>query len=485
MIYFPVLSIRDFGKHIKNTMQNTAENANAAKRGRKPKAKGRKGNGRKGCERSKGAGTLEFRKRKGYFARWTVNGKRFSKLIGHVSLADAEKALADLVAPYRVRDEIARAEMLQGRIDGAKARLERIEAASPAMRLDEAFDAYRDSPLRPDTANENRLMLVGARFGFFVEFMKESYPDIVELRQVTQAHAQAFSVSRWVNKKSPSTYNAIIAICSLVYKVLADDERARIGNNPFAKIKRKHETPFKRRELTTEELRRVCAFVSGELRVLFAIGIYTGLRLSDCVFLKWGNVDLARRIITVTPRKTSRKTGATVTIPIHGELLAVLNETPANDRAGYVIPELAEMYAKTPMCLINRIKAVFNSCGIETQEENKSGVRAHVVVGFHSLRHTFVSLCANSGVPLALVQSITGHARVEMTRHYFHANENALKTAIAALPSVGGAVTPESEAEAVAGRFRAFREAVDGMTDAERVRALDYLKNLSAVEVTA
>ena len=53
-----------------------------------------------------------------------------------------------------------------------------------------------------------------------------------------------------------------------------------------------------------------------------------------------------------------------------------------------------------------------------------------------SRRHTFVSFAANAGVPLHIVQSIVGHESTAMTRHYYHENITALKSAVAAIPTL-------------------------------------------------
>ena len=63
--------------------------------------------------------------------------------------------------------------------------------------------------------------------------------------------------------------------------------------------------------------------------------------------------------------------------------------------------------------------------------------RKSVVASFHSLRHTFVSLSANAGVPLPVVQSIVGHCSTAMTRHYYHENLDALRSAVASIPEIG------------------------------------------------
>lgn len=64
--------------------------------------------------------------------------------------------------------------------------------------------------------------------------------------------------------------------------------------------------------------------------------------------------------------------------------------------------------------------------------------RKSVVASFHSLRHTFVSISANAGVPLPVVQSIVGHCSTAMTQHYYHESENALRQTVEAIPAIGG-----------------------------------------------
>ena len=244
-----------------------------------------------------------------------------------------------------------------------------------------------------------------------------------------------------------------------LWRVLADHPKARLVCNPWEKVKKREVIEHTRRELTLEELANVCGSVTGEMRTLFAVGVYTGLRLGDCALLDWGEVDLVRRRICLIPRKTKRHAhGKPVVIPIHATLAAILDETPTKNRKGYVVPELAELYERNPSTLSHHISAVFAAAGIETQSK-KEGERAKVDVGFHSLRHTFVSLSANAGAPLAIVQAIVGHSNPAMTRHYFHEQESALTTAVAALPDVTGSAIDAEAATSTAGREDAAQDA--------------------------
>jgi hypothetical protein len=67
-----------------------------------------------------------------------------------------------------------------------------------------------------------------------------------------------------------------------------------------------------------------------------------------------------------------------------------------------------------------------------------SGKRAVVEVGFHSLRHSFVSLCREAHAPLSVVESIVGHSNPAMTRLYSHTSEQAAGAAVNLLPAVLG-----------------------------------------------
>jgi hypothetical protein len=59
-------------------------------------------------------------------------------------------------------------------------------------------------------------------------------------------------------------------------------------------------------------------------------------------------------------------------------------------------------------------------------------------VGFHSLRHTWVSMHAAAGTPGAVIQASVGHANPAMTAHYTHVNEITARDVARALPAFSG-----------------------------------------------
>ena len=416
--------------------------------------------------RRKGAGTLEKRPDGVFRARWTVDGKTYTRTTGTTDRREAEKRLAEIVAPFNLKSEAATLEGLAAKVAGVRAEIKRREDAAPALTLAGLWDAFKASPRRAD-CGPTSLEVYRAKVERLVAWTAKNRPDFHEVRDFDEDAAAAFFADL-AAEVLPETYNAYLTTARYVWRVVKKD--ARWTSDPFEEIRRRTAAPHRRRELTVDELRTVAGAVRGEMRTLFATGIYTGLRLGDCACLNWKSIDFTRGLLSVVPMKTARHSqGRPLEIPMHPALAAILAETPPDRRRGLVNPELAAMYKETHGARLSAaVQKVFTACGIETHGE-KDGHRASVEVSFHSLRHTFVSLCANNGTPLSVVQAIAGHADPHMTEHYFHESLAATRRAVAALPDI---LTDEAAAAGDADPDRAtldrIRELAATLTPAGR-----------------
>ena len=418
--------------------------------------------GRKAAGHAKGAGTLHKHGRF-YRAVWMVDGQLFRRSTGTADKREAEKRLAEFVAPYHTKREakkdVADAKRAKqaafkeaAAVLDERARHRRMEAGRLLVPLSGAWEAFDGSlSRRPVSRNVNRIY--ENRWGVFLAWMEKNRPAAHGLADVDEETARSF-MREIRAKSSPKTFNDYRALLSQMWRIL-DADAGLDGFNPWTGIARLDRDTHARRELTVEELARVVAPLEGEWRRLFAVGIYTGLRLGDAVKLTWGAVDLVRGFIQWTPHKTA-KHGTVVRIPMFPALRAILAEVPATGRKGYVLPELAELFDTHEKAVNYRVRHIFEAAGIKTQGETGRAnpktdtTRKAVEVGFHSLRHTFVSLCANAGVPLHIVQSIVGHTNAAMTAHYFHVSDDALRGAVKALPDVfGGRSAPALPAPVV------------------------------------
>ena len=121
-----------------------------------------------------------------------------------------------------------------------------------------------------------------------------------------------------------------------------------------------------------------------------------------------------------------------MTIPVHLALGAALASEIVS--TGPVLPSVAELYGRSRWQVSHELSRIFKAANIQTSVRLEGRHRRTPEATFHSLRHTFVSFAANAGVPLHVVQSIVGHESTAMTRHYYHENIAALKSAVAAIP---------------------------------------------------
>ena len=397
--------------------------------------------------RKKGKGSLQREPNGKYTLRCTINGKRVSKDTGTTDLAEAERFLENFMRPY-VKDDAARTyENVLAAVESERQRAERLEDEKQQLKLIDAWPEYVRSPYRRDLATNT---IEGKRvcWNTFVKWVigdektgtKGVFPEVVEVRQVRPDIAEAYLDMMRI-EHAASTYNNRLCTLREIFRVLTPKARCKV--NPFDGIPLRADDSHSRRELTIEELSRLVTFATkaGESwKTLFAIGMYTGLRLGDCCTLKWSEVDIPRCIIQREPQKTKRYSkGKPVTIPIHTVLSEILRQTPMEGRTGYVLPEIARMYiAKNGRPEVSRqIKKIFTAAGIVTSVEVEGRKWKAPEATFHSLRHTFVSLSANAGVPLHIVQSIVGHESTAMTRHYYHENIEALTRAVSAIPNIG------------------------------------------------
>lgn len=166
-----------------------------------------------------------------------------------------------------------------------------------------------------------------------------------------------------------------------------------------------------------------------ETRLMFALGFYTGLRISDILRLTWGDV-LGKKEITVQERKT----GKTRKMQVHPDLRAIIDEAaidlnPAPDyfvkqRGGInggFVDEKAHIFTSKkgpaigqPLTVMGaniRIRQTLKEYGINTQNPSS-----------HCLRKTFARRVyeANGRTEdaLILLSQILNHTGPAMTRKY-------------------------------------------------------------------
>ena len=182
----------------------------------------------------------------------------------------------------------------------------------------------------------------------------------------------------------------------------------------------------KAKVLSQQEIQRL--FTSGLLttrdKTLCAVMLYTACRVKECVTLKIKDVyDSKRRVrpeLIIRKGSTKGKL-ATRTIPVLDDLRRHLElYKPKASRDGYLFPGrwgrgyLHEDYAAI----------IFREGCKRVDIEGAST---------HSCRRTALTLMSNAGIPLRVIQEISGHRNLEQLQKYLEVEPSQIRGAIAAL----------------------------------------------------
>lgn len=304
-----------------------------------------------------------------------------------------------------------------------------MQGQSSTLKVIDAWQAWLDSPLKgnPGAATIRGYDATWKRFSKWIPAHKVEY-----LHEITETYAQDYISDLWKSGISPRTFNGHTMFLKSMFAVLR--VKAGLLTNVWANIKSMDKETQGRQNFTPEELRAICSKAKGAIRYMIGIGLYTGMRLGDVVNLKWKNI--GKNSITMIPSKTKRK-GKQITLPIHPVLRVLLNELRKQAAGEYLFPAEHNAYQGDDSSVSKRFQTFLEDCGITTTEAGGAHRRKAIVrKGFHSLRHSFVSLCAANRVPQVAIQDLVGHGSPAMTALYSHADFEQKQSAINGLPAM-------------------------------------------------
>lgn len=408
-------------------------------------------------------GRIYKRGKKGnFYLQYYQEGKEHREVLrdehgNPITKADKARAAADrILAPLRFKDDAQKLRTLVNEISTLeqKAECAAAELKNSSATLEAGWDLYLRCPTCPDTytrfgKNEppqtSRAYIVRGYYRNWVDWMREHHPEVKLLSEVTEDMAQDY-IDALKERYGVHGFsvNARMRILRQIYFCLLEDEKIIMSRDPFKRMKPVKTFSTTREALTIEEVQRlVNAAKTPDMRLLVLIGFCTGLRLGDCCTLQWGEVDLARRIISRIPNKMADRVpnpeNIRVKIGIPALLLNELLAIPASARHGAVLPAIDAKYRDHRMNLYHDITLLFRAAKIQTVKPGSKTAqhpKGTIIKGFHSLRHTFVSLSAEAGAPQHVIQQIVGHSSPLMTMHYLHLGNADLMRSAALIPEL-------------------------------------------------
>lgn len=371
-----------------------------------------------------GVGTL-YKSRGRYYGRVTVNGRRITVATHCTTRADAERFLDRFTLPMRAGNDKARLEHLAAEIRCIDADVEEVERRENDYQITDLLQRVITSrPMSKSTRIDYR-----AALGALCRFVEDTHLGIERMSEITNDAALEFR-DYLTERVKPGTVRLYVAKLKATWSALAPP-----SPNPWRGIRLSaRSTP--RMDLSEDEFKSVmeeARKTGGDVAYMFELAASTAMRMSDCCLLKWEAVDLSRRTLTFVPQKL-RRTGKTIQIPMSSTVFSLLSSRAVDgSNRGYVSPKLASAWS----CNFaqRRARRVFTAAGIPPNS-GKS---------FHSLRVHAITRMLDSGIPLATVQAIAGHASAEMTQHYYRCDLDRAREAIDKLSQSNGHGAMETE----------------------------------------
>ena len=306
-------------------------------------------------------------------------------------------------------------------------------------------DAWKVYDCHPDKATPSTVSEQQAYEITWRDFLKHLKNPGMLLDDVTPALAVKYANYMRTLEIAVDTHNRKIRRLKKIFQTLSDYYQ---GDNPFTgrslmRKSREEQNGVRRLSFTRKQEQELLKALEDptrkvmnkrEIRVLYHLGLFTGQRMKDCALLQWNRVNFDRKRIWVKQFKTGKE----VTIPIADKLMEVLQEAKSWECNEYVLPALAERYQtrdKNGKCiganLLNiDVMRVIRWIGLEPSVKVPGRKKKVTVYGFHSLRHSFASHCAEAGVPKAVAQSILGADSDIIDKYYVHIGEEAQEKAI-------------------------------------------------------
>lgn len=233
------------------------------------------------------------------------------------------------------------------------------------------------------------------------------------LSEISPMDLEAYKASLQAQGKSPKTIEHALTMIRSIYRKLQSWDLYE-GRIPTDCIQWPRFDNRRERWLTPEEARALMEEISRrgwDPQKMFwrmcMIALYTGMRFSEIANLRGEQVNLAAGTIRAQNTKSSRDR----TVFISGELKSILQEIPL--QPGHLIFPTRNGGVRIAASDIFRraVKALGLNDGLDDRKH-------HVV--FHTLRHTFGSWLAISGVPLYWIAKLMGHTNHDITERYSH-----------------------------------------------------------------
>ena len=319
--------------------------------------------------------------------------------------------------------------------------------AAKVMTVNDAFDRYisRKYDLKPTTKSNYQFN--------YDHFVREGFGQ-EKIGKIRYSDVKKFYYDLMKERGiKPRTLDGVNTVLHSTFKMAVRDEiiRSNPAEGVMAEIKKSDLwVKTRRRGLTVPEQRELVEFMKDSHQFkgwvpVITVLLGTGMRIGECLGLRWEDIDLDKRLISVNHnlvdyqdrdiKKQVRKIQTTKTragvrmIPMIDEVYeAFITEFELQSAIGFCEEEIdgysGFIFTTTDQKLMSRSavnNALHRIVRIHNEEEEKKAKaegREPILIpqlSAHHLRHTFCTRFCENETNLKVIQSIMGHSDITTT----------------------------------------------------------------------
>jgi integrase len=312
---------------------------------------------------------------------------------------------ADALSPEQARDIARDIEHEYRKGEDPIEKRKRLQAQSYTQFLDDIYQPYLSTKLRNGVNNsENVTETIAILKRGFREFDGLQLTDITPLlieKWRQRRHSEGISAARIKRQMNDlrACLNRAVTWGALASNPLDEIESTKLDTSAKVRYLSPDEEVRLRQSLSVRQT------YADHIKPAVLLSLNTGLRQGELLKLKWSDIDLDLKNLTV--RGEGSKSGQTRHIPLNEEALMELRRW--KDQPG--VKSLTYVFADA------------NGQPFRNMRTSWEGVLLEAGISdfrWHDLRHDFASKLVMAGVDLNTLRELLGHSDYKMTLRYAH-----------------------------------------------------------------
>jgi site-specific recombinase XerD len=265
----------------------------------------------------------------------------------------------------------------------------------------------------------------------------QTSPESLSLEEIREYQLYLINERRL----SPDSVNQFVSAAKFLFTVTLETPWPE-GVLPRARVPHKLPVVLSAMEVS-EFFQHVCTI---RYRAALMTAYGAGLRVSEVVALRVGDIDSQRMLIRVQQGKGKKDRYAMLSPRLLEVLRAWWRATHLSRRSGTTSPEdwLFQGFRRHRHM---NVESLQTAC---REAARMAGIAKRVTV--HTLRHSFATHLLENGTDIRIIQALLGHTRIDTTARYAAVSPNAIARARSPLDRIGEPTRPRVKHSAPAAR---------------------------------